>query len=116
MTMVAKIGPGVAIGTDAAVNLLSESRVDGVDQIADVVLDIRVLHVLSPEISGIDNRKQVLEDVNDRGLIRKRSSGQMLQFRLQTAEALQNFARDFADLVSFFQMLIHGLCLPPAAA
>ena len=91
----------VAFRPDAPIGLLREPRIDRIDEIPDVILDIRDFHILSAEVTGIDHFKQIIDKLNDRALGRQRSRCEMFELGVQGSERLHHFACDFADLISF---------------
>ena len=75
--------------------------------------DIGRFDILAPEVTRINDGEQVIENLNDGRLVRERRRGQVLQLRLQFAKRLQNVARDFTNLVAFFEMLVHAFVVEP---
>src|SRR5438034_60011 len=96
-----------ALRAHAAVDLLRQARIDRIGEVPDVVFDVGYLDVFASEVTGIDDLQEIVQDLNDGTFVRKGSRCEMLELRMQGPERLQQFARDVANLIPFFQMLVH---------
>src|SRR5437773_1609671 len=97
--MTAEIRRAVAFGSDASVNLHRQARVDGIDQVTDVVFDVGGLQVFPPEIAGIDYRQKIIQDLNDGRLVGQRRRRQVFELRLQLAVRVEQFQRNGSHLI-----------------
>src|SRR5206468_8320596 len=99
----------LTLRADAAVDLLRQARVDRIDEISDVIFDVRNFDILPPEVTRIDHFKQIADNLDERAFVGQRSRRQVLELWLETPKRLKHFASDFPNLIPLPQMLMHML-------
>src|SRR5262249_7306202 len=97
----------LALRADAPVDLLGQARVDRIDEVSDVILDVGNFNILTPEVTRIDHFKQIADNLDDRAFVGQRRRGQVFELWLETPKCLKHFASDFPNLIPLPQMLMH---------
>src|SRR5262245_35043216 len=108
MTMIAWMIRALAGGADAPIDLLRQAGVNRVEQISDVVFNVRALDVLSAEVSRIYDFEQIAKNRDDGRLIGQRCRSEVFEFRLQSAERSNQVTGDVPDLIAFLEILVHA--------